>query len=64
MSAIRVGGEGEPAGLNHPLTVPAHPRHDLLGPSAADIHGWKTSTQGALIIATGRGLTDSPLYKD
>jgi hypothetical protein len=31
MSAIRVcDQESEPAGLNHRLTVPAHPRHDLL----------------------------------
>jgi hypothetical protein len=45
MPAICVCDRGsEPAGLNDQLTVPAHPRHYLLGPSAADIHGWKTST--------------------
>src|SRR5258708_39998336 len=39
MSASCVCDRGsEPAGVNHPLTVPAHPRHYLLGTSAADFH--------------------------
>ena len=55
-----------PSGMRHRFSIHLMLRSALVSFFLDLLFDWHQSSgsHGALIIATGRGLTDSPLYKD